>query len=278
MARILAISSQVARGYVGLSAAVPVLQRLGHEVWPLPTVLLSNHPGHPHVAGQRIGPAEIGAMVEALAAGDWLGEIDAVLTGYLPSAEHVHVAGQTVRRLRQRSPVLYLCDPVLGDDPKGIYIDPHAATAIRNELLPLADIVTPNRFELGWLAGHTTAPLRDTIEAALALGPATVAVTSAAIGATTITSLLIDRAETATVEFDVARLLEAPNGTGDLLAALLLGHRLAGAGPAEAMGRALAGVAAVLAASQGRDELALIAALDAVVAAPPVPGRSLPAT
>src|SRR5690606_40517447 len=89
MARILALSSQVARGHVGLSAIVPALQRLGHEVWPLPTILLSNHPGHAHAAGIHVEPAVLEEMIDALERNGWLGEIEAVITGYLPTAEHV---------------------------------------------------------------------------------------------------------------------------------------------------------------------------------------------
>ena len=85
MARVLAVSSQVVRGHVGLSAAVPALQRLGHEVWPVPTIVLSNHPGHPHAAGTEIEPGVLDAMLDALDRNGWLGEVDAVLTGYLPA-------------------------------------------------------------------------------------------------------------------------------------------------------------------------------------------------
>ena len=45
MARVLALSSHVARGCVGLAATVPALQWLGHEVWALPTVVLASRPG-----------------------------------------------------------------------------------------------------------------------------------------------------------------------------------------------------------------------------------------
>ncbi len=99
MGRVLAISSQVARGHVGLSAIVPALQALGHEVIALPTILLSNHPGHPRFAGERIAPDLLMRMLDALEFNRWLGEIDAVLTGYLPSAAHVAVA---VDEMRQR--------------------------------------------------------------------------------------------------------------------------------------------------------------------------------
>jgi pyridoxine kinase len=124
MARIMVISSRVAMGHVGLSIIVPALQALGHAVLEIPTILLSNHPGHAHVAGTRIDPQTLTAMVSALAANGWLTGLDAVLTGYLPTPAHVDFAAATVARLRALNgarPVVYLCDPVLGDDPKGLY-------------------------------------------------------------------------------------------------------------------------------------------------------------
>ena len=133
MARVLAISSQVARGHVGLSATALALERLGHEVWRLPTILLSNHPGHPRTAAVATPPDKLAAMIDALGANGWLEEVDAVLTGYLPSAAHVAVAAEAVTRVRARAAraVVYVCDPVLGDDPKGLYIAVEAAAAIR---------------------------------------------------------------------------------------------------------------------------------------------------
>jgi pyridoxine kinase len=166
MARILAISSQVAHGSVGLSVIVPALQAQGHEVMALPTVLLSNHPGHPHVAGTRIAPETLTAMVEALTANGWLAGVDAVLSGYLPTPEHIAFVAATVGRLRAGKPRLpYLCDPVIGDWPKGIYIDQAAAHAIRGQLLPLATMLTPNAFELGWLTGLPVSDLATAMAA-----------------------------------------------------------------------------------------------------------------
>src|SRR5262245_16558102 len=180
MVCILALSSQVVRGHVGLSAIVPALQRLGHDVLPLPVVLLSNHPGHPYAAGVRTAPADLERILDALGRNNWIGAIDAVMTGYLPSAEHVAVVARTLRRLKAERPVQFLCDPVLGDEPKGLYIDADAARAIGEELIPLADMTTPNRFELGWLTGMPTHDLDEVRRAALSLQTETVAVTSAA--------------------------------------------------------------------------------------------------
>jgi pyridoxine kinase len=133
LARVLAISSQVARGAIGLSAAVPALQALGHEVIALPTILLSNHPGYARFAGERVAAELLQRMLDALTANGWLASIDAVLTGYLPSPEHVSFARGAVEQVKQTRPrSIFVCDPVLGDDPKGLYIARDAAEAIRD--------------------------------------------------------------------------------------------------------------------------------------------------
>jgi pyridoxine kinase len=269
MARILAISSQVARGHIGLSAAVPVLQRLGHEVWALPSIVLSNHPGHTHCAAAHTDPTALETMIDALDQNEWLGEVDAVLSGYLPSPEHVHVVGRAVRRLKSRRDVLYLCDPVLGDDPKGIYIDVHAATSIRHDLVPVADITTPNRFELGWLAARPTATVEDLVSAARSLGVADVLVTSALSRAGELSTLHVSEREVSSIT--VPELEVAPHGTGDLFAALVLGHVLVGRTITEAMSRAGRGVALALAASAGLDELSIVPLLGEIADAPPLP-------
>lgn len=272
MANVLAISSQVARGHIGLSAAVPALQRLGHEVWALPTIILSNHPGHEHVSGFRVEPVALDRMIDALDANGWLGDVDAVLSGYLPSADHVLAVGRIVRRLRARKRTFFLCDPVLGDHPKGIYLDGHAATAIRNDLLPLADLTTPNRFELGWLTGRPTDSLDDVASAARALGCPDVVVTSAARQEGQFFNMHVSASGIASCS--VAAVDDAPHGTGDLFAGLMLGHHLAGQGVTDAMARAARGVALALAASAGQDELVLVPVLDEVASAPPVPIRT----
>ena len=253
MARILSISSQVVRGHVGNSAAAPALQRLGHEVWALPTVVLSNHPGHPHVAGTRIEPKLLGEMVAALGRNGWLGEVDAVLTGYLPSPGHVAFAAETIATLKADGKRrLILIDPVLGDDPGGLYVAEAAALAMRETLLPLADILTPNRFELAWLSGATVQDTATATAAAARLNVPVVLVTSIPGGQALVNLLWqADRVDTA----EVPRLARVPHGTGDLLAALLLGHILLGASASAAMRQAVAEVAQVIDSSAGADEL-----------------------
>lgn len=260
MARILTISSDVVRGHVGNAAAVFALQRLGHEVWSLPTVVLSNHPGHPHMGGLRIPPETASAMLDALDANGWLASLDAVTTGYLPTPEHVSFAAKAIDRARARAPqVQVLVDPVLGDEPKGLYIEADAAVAIRETLLDRADIVTPNAFELRWLTGGprrmTRAALRDMVRA---LEAPTQLVTGLPLPsrAHVANALLSHEGATCTVQ---ARRPEAPHGTGDLLAALLLGHLLPPRSlkPEAALAAAVGALNTVLSNTGQRDELAL---------------------
>src|SRR6185503_20515276 len=100
MAKVLAISSHVVRGHVGLDATVPALQHLGHEVWALPTVLLASRPGLGRLVKHEVPPRELGAMLAALEADGCWKSLDAVLTGYFPSPQSVLVAAQAVARIK----------------------------------------------------------------------------------------------------------------------------------------------------------------------------------
>ena len=97
----------------------------------MPTVVLSNHPGYGAFSGERISAAMLGQMLDSLDANGWLESIDAVLTGYLPATEHVAAAKAAVARVRAENPAaLYVCDPVFGDEPGGLYLDEATAEAI----------------------------------------------------------------------------------------------------------------------------------------------------
>lgn len=256
MARVLAISSQVVRGHVGLSAIVPALQRLGHEVLPIPTVLLSNHPGHKRAAGMRIEVNTLMSMLDVLDANGWLAGIDAVMTGYLPTEAHVGFAVRAIERARSRhSQPRVVVDPVAGDDPRGLYIAEDAADALRTRLVPLADVLTPNRFELSWLSGVAVENTDSALRAAERLAPPTVVATSVPDSSGSLANVCIGSAARAVCR--VERSATAPNGTGDLLSGLFVGHALTGCSDVEAMRRAVAGVQCAVAASAGANDLVL---------------------
>lgn len=257
MSTVLCFSSQVARGYVGGSATRIALERQGHECWMLPTVVLSNHPGHPRFAGEQVPVGRLRAMFEALEANGWLGDIDAVLLGYMPSAEHVAFVAGAVEQVRKANPeVLCLCDPIIGDDPGGLYVDEDIAAAIRDTLLPVADITTPNRFELEWLGGKNAKVVKTAKGVAGALGPARVLVTSLrGKDPQSLVNMLASEKELNLTT--VSKRKSAPHGVGDLMAALYLSHVLSGKSDAEALGLATGGVEEALEESEGHDELRL---------------------
>ncbi len=274
MARILAISSYVAHGHVGLGAIIPTMHALGHEVIAVPTVVLSCHYGYAQVGGFTVEPGQIDSLFAALDANAWLQSVDAVLTGYLPSLEVVDGVARVLERVGSERPdVLYLCDPVMGDDPQGLYVGEEVAAGIRDRLVATADIVTPNRFELAWLAGMELLNAVDADAAAEATGADLVAATSIPAGPDVIANVMSDDQEVLT--FLSPLQTGVPHGTGDLFAALVLGHMLAGRQHANAVARASAGVNLVISQSIGRPELNLVATIRDAVASAPAPAEPI---
>jgi len=245
---VLSIQSEVVRGHVGNSAARFALQRVGVDVWAVPTVLLSNHPGHGKVRGETMPAARIDDLVAGLEAHGWLARCDAVISGYLGAPEQARAVADAVRRVKaQNARALYLCDPVFGDDD-GAYARLGVAEAMARELLPLADVVTPNRFELSSLTSKRIDAVGDAVAAARTLGVAEVVVTSVPfsdeIGTAAVTR---DRAWVTSA----ARIGNVPHGSGDLFAALYLAARIRGEDAAAALGRASSAVDFMLRASAG---------------------------
>jgi pyridoxine kinase len=258
MAKVLSISSQVVHGHVGNSIAAFVLQRMGHDVLSLPTIILSNRPGYPAIAGTRIAPDTLEAMLDAVLANGWLQSVDAIMTGYLPSAAHAELCAAWIARVQALNPgLIYFCDPILGDEPGGIYIEEAAAKAVRALLVPLAGILTPNSFELSWISGRTARTPADTVSAARSLRRPAVIVTSAHSGALDELANILVEGEAATMTKVHRRTVEA-HGTGDFFASILLAHRLGDADNAIALSAATAAIDAVLDASVGLSELKLI--------------------
>ncbi len=213
MARILAISSQVVFGPVGLSAVVPALQAAGHEVLALPTIVLSSHPGH----GKPVGAAQdIASLISALEKLGALKNIDAVLTGYFANAAQVQIVADLLSRLQCS---IVLVDPVLGDHGR-LYVSEDVAVAIRDLLLPAATIVTPNVFELSWLSGQIV-PDKDTaIRVAHSLMIENVIVTSVPLEGDQLGTVLV--AATEIFQVSSPHLKSVPHGTGDYLSGLFL--------------------------------------------------------
>ncbi|WP_152046499.1 pyridoxal kinase PdxY [Aureimonas psammosilenae] len=257
-AAVIAISSHVVRGTVGNRAAVFALETLGHPVWSVPTVTLPWHPGHG--PSTRIVPpvADFASMMADLERAPWLGEVGAVLTGYFGSPEQIEPTARLVEAVKRANPnALYVLDPVTGDGGR-LYQPEETLAGIRDRLVPLADIATPNRFELEFLIGQELSTNAELVEAALSLGPSTVVVTSAFSllkGGTG--NLLVDGRQALLAEHrEIAR---APHGLGDLTAAVLLARTLSEMPTDKALQTTTAAVYEILArtTTRGADELTL---------------------
>jgi pyridoxine kinase len=255
---VISISSHVVRGCVGNRASVFALETLGHSVWAIPTVVMPWHPGQGR--STRINPDQDSfctALAE-LSQAKWRGEVHAALTGYFADAQQVRAAARLIATFRSLDPdFIYLCDPVIGDSG-GLYVPVDVAEAIRDELLPLASIATPNRFELGWLAQMPVEDNNAIVKAAGAVGVPQMVVTSAhAMMTSSIANLLLSNGKAFLAEH--RELDTVPNGLGDLLSAVFLSHRLSGLAGEEALQKAVSSVFEIAARSvaSGSDELLL---------------------
>lgn len=168
---VIVISSHVMRGSVGNRAAVFGLETLGFPVWAVPTIVMPWHPGHGPSTRLRFDNGEFDKTMQDLAGSKWAGEVRAILTGYFGSADQVRSVAKLIQTMKERNPdLIYLCDPVMGDKG-GLYVPIETAQAIRDELVPLATVCTPNRYELAWMSGAELETNNEIMDAALALGP-----------------------------------------------------------------------------------------------------------
>jgi pyridoxine kinase len=263
MPTVLSVQSRVAYGHVGNAAAVFPLQCLGIEVWALDTVAFSNHTGHGRWRGDLVAAETIASLFDGIADLGVLPSIDAVLSGYIGAAETGAVLLDIVGRVKEANPgAVFCCDPVIGDVDTGSYVREGVAEFFRDAALGLADIATPNRFELEFLTGRPIASLAEAAEAAAALrerGPAIVLVTSLDLAPDRMTMLASGRDGAWVVE--TPRLPVMLNGCGDVTAALFLGRLLSGANVRAALAAAAASMFAVIETTVGlgRYELALVA-------------------
>jgi len=266
---VISIQSHVAYGHVGNAAAVFALQRLGLEVWPVHTVQFSNHTGYPEFQGQVFSAGDIARLIDGLEARGALARCDALLTGYVGDPALGAVILDAARRIRAANPrALWACDPVMGDDGKGLFVRAGIPEFMKEQALPAADILTPNRFELEILSGtqsRNAAEVRAAAAALLQRGPKVILVTSLATEGNDAGEMEM-LAATAEGAWRVAspRLPFAPNGAGDAVAAFFLGFYLKSGSVPQALGKAASAIFEVLQTTldSGEEELQLVAAQD----------------
>jgi pyridoxine kinase len=252
MPRVLILSSYVAASRVGGGAQALALARLGIEPILIPTTLFGRHPGHGPPGGAPVEAETMEAMLGAVEDQGLFAGAAAVITGHFSSAEQVAVAAGAIHRVREaNSSVRIVVDPIMGDADKGLYVREPVAEALAADLVPQADLLAPNAWELARLAGR---PVKD---AASALAAAR------AIGRPTLVSSLETREGMGVAYADgesawVAahrRAPAAPNGTGDLLTALFVAGVVQDYDLPNALAAAVSGVVEAVFAAMGADEL-----------------------
>jgi pyridoxine kinase len=269
---ILSIQSHVAYGHVGNASAVFPMQRLGVDVWPIHTVQFSNHTGYGAWTGRVFDGPMIEELVQGIAERGVLPRCDGVLSGYMGSADIGNAILSTVAKVRAANPrALYCCDPVIGDVGRGVFVRPGIPEFMREQAVPAADIITPNQFELDFLAGSPTETLAQAKEAVRIVhgsGPRVVMVTSLHTRETPPDAIdLLAGEGGAFWRVRTPRLSVSVNGAGDAIAALFFVHYARTGSAAAALGEAAASTFGLLkrTAEAGSREILTVAAQDEFV-------------
>lgn len=267
MTTILSIQSSVAYGHVGNSAATFPLMRLGHEVWPVLTVHFSNNTSYPSKRGPLLAPQDVADVVQGIDDLGVLPQVDAVLTGYQGAPAMGAEILSVTKLVKERNPsAVWCCDPVMGDVGRGMYVLPGIPEFMRDHVVPAADILTPNHYELNFLAGRPTDTLPEVLAAAddlRARGPKVVLVTSVVVGsADPDTVMMVAVGDEGAWSVTTPMLERAFTGSGDLTASIFLASLLEGRSVADAVGRTADVVYSVLekTCELDRRELALVPA------------------
>ncbi len=266
---ILSIQSLVAYGHAGNSAALFPLQRLGKEVWPVITVHFSNHTGYGSARGPLLSADDIAEVIAGVEDRGVLERCDAVLSGYQGAASVAEVILDAVAKVRSHNPgAIYCCDPVMGDVGRGMFVLPGIPELMRDRVVPAADVITPNHFELDFLAGTTTGTCEEllaAVDAVRAGGPDVVLVTSVVLADTPDDALdMVAVSGDGAWRVRTPRLALNPPGAGDLTAAVFLANLLDSHVLADALGRTASSVFAVVSATAeaGERELRIVQTQD----------------
>ncbi|GAA1320331.1 pyridoxal kinase PdxY [Leucobacter albus] len=269
--RMLSIQSSVSYGHVGNSAAVFPLQRIGVEVMPVYTVAFSNHTGYGAWRGPMLTGTDVREIVTGIEERGGLEGVDAVLSGYQGGDDIGDAILDAVDRVKHHSPnAIYACDPVLGNATSGCHVAPEVQNLIRDRVVPHADLITPNQFELGFITNTNPTTLESTLESVdrvRELGPSTVLVTSVQRPERADDNVM----EMLAVTGDEAWIIETPklplkaNGSGDVTAALFTAHLLGTGSAAGALARTASSVFTLLenTLASGQRELQLVESQEA---------------
>lgn len=259
---VISIQSQVIYGSVGNSIAVPALMKQGLRVAAVPTVILSNTPHYATCHGGELPSEWFRGYLNGLVERDCMGNVRAILTGYLGSKNKAHDLAQWLTSIRKSHASLpVIVDPVMGDEDSGFYIPPEIAEVYRDEVIPLATGIIPNKFELSILSGQEIHTLDDATNAARCLlnGHTQWVIITSAFQSDegSIDVVCVTKHDVAVIRHK--RYPVTPKGTGDLFGAELTAQLLAGLSVPDAAKMACLRIeqAIIHMAATGRSELVL---------------------
>ncbi|MGG5576074.1 pyridoxal kinase [Myroides sp. C15-4] len=220
------IHSKVAYGYVGSNTTSLVLQLAGQDVISVPTVVLSNRYGLPTVGGGLLPETLFQEVLDGILKLNILDEVSTIVTGYIGSAALVERTADFITQIKKSHPtIVYLCDPVMGDQPQGLYVNQEVPNAIVQYLLPLADVLTPNQFEMETLVQQKISTEKQVIDAIAnhpVLQHKDMLVTGCRFAEATDTLQIIVKQKESYDRIMVNYVPLDPPGTGELFAALVL--------------------------------------------------------
>ncbi|SPP77476.1 pyridoxal kinase [Drosophila guanche] len=228
--RVLSIQSHVVHGYVGNKVATYPLQLLGFDVDPLNSVQFSNHTGYQTFKGPVSNEKELVTIIEGLEENELLGQYSHLLTGYIGNPLFLREIGIIVQKLRKANPKLvYVCDPVMGDNGQ-LYVPKELLPIYRDEIIPLADIITPNQYEVELLTGkevRSEAAVWDAMDWFHKRQIKTVVISSSDLGQPGVLRAFLSQLNGPRLAIDIPKQGGKDlvfTGTGDLFASLFLAH------------------------------------------------------
>ena len=270
MKKILSIQSSVTAGFVGNAVAGPVLLVMGHHPMMVDTISLAAHPGYGRRGGGPLADHLFADQLRGLQDLGETGDIAQIMTGYLGSASQIDSIVALLTSWRAETGGHYILDPVMGDAGR-LYVSNDLADGSRTRLLPLADIITPNQFELAQLSG-TDITGRDSAADASGLLLSQHALTAIIITGVTNTGHRSEIGDLLVMR-DGTQIWHPADGTaknvaggGDLLTALFSGYLASGQALPDAFSRASATAHTIIAASPTPRDLALLENLKLVSA------------
>jgi pyridoxine kinase len=244
------LSSHVASSRVGGTVQVLALAQFRIDPVLAPTVLYGRHPGWGPPGGAAVPVEAFEGMIDGMEANGVIAAADLVITGFFASAAQVRAAARLIdavraapRDLEVRKRPLIIVDPVMGDAGKGLYVAPEVAEAIISDLVPRADIVTPNAWELERMVHTSVRDPASAVAAARILGRRVLV--SSVMRGNEIGIVYADKREAWLAAHN--RSPNVPNGAGDLLTALFAAHLIDKQPISYALGRAAGGLAETIA-------------------------------